>query len=211
MTHNTPGPQPYPPNSYPPQPVRKKPVWPWILIGAMVLLCGGCFGIVGIATNNSGSETTATVLPPSADPADPATPAPAPEPDAAQAGSAVRDGKFEFAVTAVDPPVTAVGDNPYLQSTAQGVYILVHVTVTNIGDRPQTYFGSNQKLIDDQGRRYENDTRAEINVNDHLATPINPGNSVDVTIVFDVPAGTVPAVLQLHDSAFSGGAKVALR
>ncbi|VFA96619.1 Telomeric repeat-binding factor 2 [Nocardia cyriacigeorgica] len=52
---------------------------------------------------------------------------------------------------------------------------------------------------------------AEINVNDHLSTPINPGNSVDVTIVFDVPVDTVPAALELHDSMFSGGAKVALR
>jgi hypothetical protein len=29
--------------------------------------------------------------------------------------------------------------------------------------------------------------------------------------VFDVPVGAQPATLELHDSAFSGGAKVALR
>ncbi|WP_179272875.1 MULTISPECIES: DUF4352 domain-containing protein [unclassified Rhodococcus (in: high G+C Gram-positive bacteria)] len=40
---------------------------------------------------------------------------------------------------------------------------------------------------------------------------INPGNALDTTVVFDVPAGTVPAEIELHDSAFSGGTTVALR
>ncbi|NEW29393.1 DUF4352 domain-containing protein [Nocardia cyriacigeorgica] len=207
MTYQT-GPQPYPHPFQPPQPPKRKmPVWPWILIGAVILLCGGCFGIVGIAANNS-SDSDATFT--TAASPEPGKPAEA-KSDTAPAGASVRDGKFEFTVTAVDPPVSTVGDNPYMRKTAQGEYILVHVTVTNIGDRPQTYFSSNQKLFDDQGRRYENDTMAEINVNDHLSTPINPGNSVEVTIVFDVPVGTVPASLELHDSMFSGGAKVALR
>ncbi|RBO92492.1 DUF4352 domain-containing protein [Nocardia puris] len=225
---NQPGwPQPY---RQPPPPPKKQILWPWILIAAIVLCGGGCLGIVGIVANNSATDTTATVLPPTTahdagnavpapqpedapqpEPAPEPAPRPAQEPDAAQAGSSVRDGKFEFTVTAVDPPVTVVGDNPYLQTTAQGVYILVHVTVTNIGDRPQTYLSSDQRLIDDQGRRFETDVYAEINLNVYLATPINPGNSVNVTLVFDVPPGTVPAVLQFHDSAFSGGARVALR
>ncbi|PPJ06387.1 DUF4352 domain-containing protein [Nocardia cyriacigeorgica] len=208
------GPQPYPQAFQPPQPPKRKmPVWPWILIGAVILLCGGCFGVVGIAANNS-SDSDATFT--SAANPEPGKPGESGKPagqdsDTAPAGASVRDGKFEFTVTAVDPPISTIGDNPYMQKTAQGEYILVHVTVTNIGDRPQTYFSSNQKLFDDQGRRYENDTMAELNVNEHLSTPINPGNSVDVTIVFDVPVGTVPAALQLHDSMFSGGAKVALR
>ncbi|WP_216917908.1 DUF4352 domain-containing protein [Nocardia noduli] len=208
MTYNPP-PQPYPFHStQPPQPPKRKtPVWPWILIGGSILACGGCFGLVGVAANNSDDKSTATVTLDSA-PNPGVTPA---APDYAPAGSAVRDGKFEFVVTRVDEPVGVVGDNPYLRSTAQGQYILVHVGVTNIGDKPQTYFGSNQTLIDDQGRKFENDTRAEINVNDHMSTAINPGNSIAVTIVFDVPAGTVPAVLELHDSMFSGGAEVALR
>ncbi|ONM47289.1 DUF4352 domain-containing protein [Nocardia donostiensis] len=207
MTYQS-GPQPYPQPFHPSiPPKRKMPVWPWILIGAIILLCGGCFGIVGIAADNA-SDSDATFT--SAAHPEPGQPAEE-KSDTAPAGTSVRDGKFEFTVTAVEPPVQTVGDNPYLQSTAQGRYILVHVTVTNIGDKPQTYFSSNQKLFDDQGRRYENDTMAELNVNDHLSTPINPGNSIAVTIVFDVPAGTVPAALQLHDSVFSGGAKVALR
>lgn len=122
-------------------------------------------------------------------------------------------GGIGFTVTAIDPPVKTVGSNPYLQKTAQGEYLLVYVRVTNIGNKAQTYWSGNQKLIDDRGREFENDTMAGINVNEGTAmsSEINPGNSVDVVVVFDIPAGTTPAALELHDSAFSGGAKVALR
>ena len=204
------------PGQAPQPPKRKSPVWPWVLIAVMVLACGGCFGLVGMASDAADEDSPAATFttggPASEDAAAPGEPArEAPAPDAAPAGTAVRDGKFEFRVTAVDPPVRTVGDNQFLRTTAQGEYILVHVSVTNVGDRPQTYFGSNQKLFDADGRQFENDTRAEINLHDHMATTINPGNTIDVVLAFDVPVGTVPAKLQLHDSMFSGGAKVALR
>ncbi|MBK5248977.1 MAG: DUF4352 domain-containing protein, partial [Actinomycetales bacterium] len=46
--------------------------------------------------------------------------------------------------------------------------------------------------------------------NDTFFTEINPGNTVEGTIVFDVPADAVPATLELHDSMFSGGVSVTL-
>ncbi|MFE5477250.1 DUF4352 domain-containing protein [Nocardia sp. NPDC056541] len=54
---------------------------------------------------------------------------------------------------------------------------------------------------------------AGIHVTDGTAvmSDINPGNSIQVVVVFDVPAGTVPTTLELRDSAFSGCAEVALR
>jgi hypothetical protein len=39
---------------------------------------------------------------------------------------------------------------------------------------------------------------------------INPGNSIQVQAAFDVPPGTQPAELELHDSMFSGGVKLQL-
>ena len=39
---------------------------------------------------------------------------------------------------------------------------------------------------------------------------INPGNSIQVELAFDVPPGTNPAELELHDSMFSGGISVRL-
>nr|WP_280271500.1 DUF4352 domain-containing protein [Nocardia wallacei] len=128
-------------------------------------------------------------------------------------GTEVRDGKFAFVVNNVEAGRQAVGTNPYLRKEAQGTYVLVHTTVTNIGNKPQTYFGQNQKLVDAQGRQFANDYMAEANVNDSMATTseINPGNQMAVTIVFDVPADAVPDHIILHDSAFSGGVRASLK
>lgn len=40
---------------------------------------------------------------------------------------------------------------------------------------------------------------------------INPGNTVKGTLVFDMPKGTEPASIELHDSPFSDGITVQLR
>lgn len=183
--------QPYPPQ--PPKPKSK--VWLWVLLGvvaAILLVCGGCFAFLNKATDEI-NESTAKAS------------------SAAPAGSEVRDGKFAFVVTQVDPPVSTVGDNQFSQQTAQGEYILVHVDITNIGDQAQSYFGDNQKLIDEAGKEYSNDSMAEIAINSDLSAQINPGNTKSVVIAFDVPTGTQPAAIVFHDSVFSNGARVALK
>lgn len=203
MTNPPYPPQPY--GSYPPPP-KKKTVWPWLLlIPAFFLLCGfgGCVAL--ISSPDSDDKPAAVSA------GEPAAAA-AEGNDTAPAGSPVRDGKFEFVVTKIEPGLKTVGTNPYLQKQAQGQYVLVHTTVTNIGNVPRSYYGGNQTLIDDQGREFTNDTMAEVNVNDSsvIGADINPGNKLSVVIAFDVPAGAVPAAIEFHDSAFSGGAKVAL-
>ena len=196
MTNPQYPPQPgFPPGSHYPQPPRKKKVWPWALgaiLAVFLLMFGGCVALIGGAANEVAKaeekrNTAATV------------------------GSEVRDGKFSFLVTGVEEPVTVIGTNEILKEQAQGEFIQMHVDVTNVGSQAQHYFGSNQKLIDDQGREFANNTGAEINVNDHLTAEINPGNKVSITLVFDVPRGTVPAAVEFHDSAFSGGVRVALK
>lgn len=185
----------YPQGPHYPQPPRKKKVWPWVvggILAVILLMFGGCVALIGGAANEvaKAEEKRNTAAP---------------------AGSEVRDGKFSFLVTGVDEPVTVIGTNNILKEQAQGEFIQVHVDVPNVGNEAQHYFGSNQKLIDDQGREFANDTGAEINVNDHLAEEINPGNKVSITLVFDVPQGTVPAAVEFHDSALSGGVRVALK
>ncbi|MGM7645830.1 DUF4352 domain-containing protein [Nocardia sp. JW2] len=190
--HTNPG---APQQPYYPQPPKKRKVWPWVLGGfllAVLALFGGCAALIGGAANEVAKSEQARSV-------------------AAPAGTEVRDGKFAFTVTRVDPPVRTVGDNPYLQKTAQGEFVLVHVEVTNVGDVAQQYFGANQKLIDAQGREFANDTSAEINVNDELVAEINPGNKISMVLAFDVPTGTDPAAVEFHDSAFSNGARVALK
>ncbi|MBD2759428.1 DUF4352 domain-containing protein [Yimella sp. cx-573] len=123
----------------------------------------------------------------------------------------VRDGKFEFTVTKVQTGVKTVGDQ-YLNQQAQGQYVLISVTVKNIGDKPQTMFDSNQKLTDAQGRQFSPDSGAAIYMknNDIWMKEINPGNTLSGTLVYDMPADAKPVKLELHDSMFSGGTTVSL-
>lgn len=107
---------------------------------------------------------------------------------------AVRDGKFEFTVTGVYP--------------ISG-YTTVHMTVVNIGDRPQSFFPGNQKLIDTAGREYAADTMAVYQFNDRgMVLDLNPGMSLKSIVPFQVPPGVQIAEVRVHDSAFSGGATV---
>lgn len=154
---------------------------------------------------------------PSSDPAAPAEPETPAEPEApaeqpaAGIGTPVRDGKFEFTVTSIEPGVARVGDDLFGED-AQGQFLLVHLRVTNIGDEAQMFDGSSQKLLDTAGRTHSADSAAGMYVGDSnsFLNQINPGNSVDGTVVFDIPADAAPASLELHDSPFSGGVTVAL-
>jgi hypothetical protein len=127
-------------------------------------------------------------------------------------GAQVQDGEFAFTVTNVETGREALGDG-FLRSEAQGSYVLVHVTVTNIGTEAQMFTSANQTLLDAQGREFEADAGAALmNVPDSelFLTDINPGNSVDGVLVFDVPEGLSPTGIELHESMFSGGATVSL-
>lgn len=123
----------------------------------------------------------------------------------------VRDGKFEFTVTKVQMGVKSVGDQ-YLNQQAQGQFVLITVTVKNIGTKPQTMFDSNQKVTDNQGRTFDPDTGAAIYMSDNKIwmKDVNPGNSVTGTLVYDMPADAKPTKIELHDSMFSGGVTVLL-
>lgn len=141
----------------------------------------------------------------------PAAEEPAAEPAAPGIGTPARDGKFEFTVTSVEADVARVGDDLFGKD-AQGQFTLVHVTVTNIGDEAQYFDGSSQKLVDAQGRTHSADGSAAIYLGDaeSFLNQINPGNTVQGTVVFDIPANATPASLELHDSPFSGGVTVSV-
>jgi hypothetical protein len=129
----------------------------------------------------------------------------------APAGSAVRDGKFEFQVLNVTRATTAGNpSNEFEIAKAQGEFVILTLSVRNIGNEQQSYSGSNEKLVDQSGRQYGESSEADMWMNSDVTGDINPGNSIQAKAAFDVPPGTVPAHVEFHDSAFSGGASVAI-
>lgn len=175
-----------------------------VIIGASALNGGG-------SDADTGSDTAGTTT--GTDSAD--TPdAPAAEVPAAELpgiGATAADGKFEFVVTQVDHGVARVG-NDMIGQDAQGQYVLVHVTVTNIGDEAQYFDGSSQKATDTEGRSHSADIAAAVYLGDtnSFLNQINPGNQVEGVVVFDIPADATLAEIELHDSPFSGGVTVGL-
>ena len=175
------------------------------LIGLAVLIA-----IIVAASGGGKSGETSTSA--ASSPAGAASASEAPAAKDPGIGTPVRDGKFEFTVAKVESGKKQVGEQ-YLEQTAQGSYTLVHLSVKNIGDEAQSFSDSDQKLIGADGKQYSADSMAgsAIKNNDVLFAQINPGNAVDGILVFDLPAGAVPAKLELHDSPFSGGVTVALK
>lgn len=132
----------------------------------------------------------------------------------AKLNEAARDGKFEFIVKGVECGKTTIGTNQYLTKNAQGQFCLMTVSVKNVGNEAQGFFGSNQKLLNAQNQQYAADDAAGVYVDQNYSTlfsNINPGNSVEGVIVFDIPKDQTPVTAQLHDSAFSSGVKVNLQ
>ncbi|MDQ5886373.1 MAG: hypothetical protein QG623_421 [Patescibacteria group bacterium] len=132
----------------------------------------------------------------------------------AKVGQPANDGKFEFTVKSVECGKASVGSNQYLTKTAQGQYCLLNVSVKNVGDQAQSLASSNQYLLNASGQKYSADDVATMYNTPNGSSwynDINPGNSVEGAIVFDIPKDQTPVTAELHDSAFSRGVKVNLQ
>ncbi|WP_308221338.1 DUF4352 domain-containing protein [Gordonia alkaliphila] len=185
--------------------MKKSRKWLWIVLGVLVVI-----GIIIGAT--SGGETAEDSADSSSSTSENGNKS---DDKGKTAGlnTPVRDGKFEFTVTGVESGLSEVGDNPYLTEQAQGQFVVVTLTVSNTGDKPQSFSPSEQKLKDSQGRTFESDSTAQIALGDTdiaVWDSINPGNSVDVKLVFDMPKDATAQSLELHDSMFSDGVTVNL-
>ena len=170
-----------------------------LMVGAFVMLRTGATESARTPVSADSAETSA---PPGGTAAavDEHTPA---------SGDEVRDGDFAFVVTGVER-VDAVADPefPELQKAAAGEYIIVKMRVTNVGTEPQTFFASFNTLSDGT-TTYESDDEAWIYLGNTLAD-LNPGDSIDTAVVFDVPDGTRPVSIELHDRPLSDGVTVDL-
>jgi hypothetical protein len=134
-------------------------------------------------------------------------------PASATIGQSVRDGKFAFIVTSLQPPNKSLTNRLGTTETAQGEFVIVRVNVTNIGYEARTFTATDQFLISDKGQRFATSaaTSALAGSEKIFLEKINPGHTVnDASLLFDVPAGTTVTGVELHDSASSTGVKVKL-
>jgi hypothetical protein len=198
------------PGYQPPPPPQKSHTTRNILlavVGAVVLI-----GIIGaLGSDDTSAPTPATEAPATPEPAASAPAAKAPdEPTPPTLGTEVRDGKFAFKVARVQRGVSSVGGQ--FGEEAQGAFTIVTLRVKNIGGESQTFDASNQKAYAGP-TAFEADGGASLFANEgskSFLEGINPGNSITVRVVFDAPKGKKLTKIELHDSAFSGGAEAAL-
>jgi len=134
-------------------------------------------------------------------------------PATAVLGQSVRDGRFAFLVTSVQRPSKTLTGRTGARETAEGAFVIVRVDVTNIGYEPLTLTATDQFLVSDKGKRFA--TSAAISslkgAEQVFLEKINPGHTVSAApLLFDVPAGTTMASIELHESLSSTGVKVRL-
>lgn len=195
-----------PHDQYAPPRQHRKRYAPLLWALAAVGTLAGLF-LVGVAAEGLGHDTESTAA--TATTGQPTRKAPK-QPGI---GDAVRDGKFEFVVSRADCAKSTVGTK-HLNRKATGKYCVVHLSVRNIADQPQLFLGSAQKAFDAAGTEYTDDKLAGLYANDDTQTflrKIDPGGRVVGKIVFDVPKSTTLTTVELHDSFFSGGARVTLK
>ena len=117
-------------------------------------------------------------------------------------GEEARDGDLAFVVKSFDCGAAEVGGNGDGR-TAQGRFCFLSLTVRNSGRSPVEFVASEQALLDAQDRRYGVDGRATAshpeNAGRDLASVlVNPSNSVDGVLVYDVPPFVEPQTANLH-------------
>lgn len=131
----------------------------------------------------------------------------------ATVGQSVRDGTFAFRVSSMPRLSETITNRLGATQTADGVFVMVRVDITNVGYDPRTLTATDQFLLSDNGKRFAT-SPAISSVQGARAIfteEINPGETVNgVPLLFDVPLGTTIASIELHDSLPSTGVKVRL-
>ena len=119
-------------------------------------------------------------------------------------GSRLHDGDFEFVVSGVSSPTNWRGE-----PQPRGEWVIATLTVHNTDDESQEFAANNQKLIDSEGRTYAADAEAAVAMNQSsMIITMDPGADITLKLPFDVPSGTQPTAVELHDSVFSDGVRV---
>lgn len=100
---------------------------------------------------------------------------------------------------------TSVLQSPISPSEADGVYIIVDLTMTNVGDEATRISNSDITLVDGQGRVHETSSDGMFTYEDTigiLGEQANPGITHEGAVIFDVPPNQENWRLRVTDSSF---------
>lgn len=138
--------------------------------------------------------------------------APTQEESLAGIGDTVSGGGMDFTVNGIECGETTLGSE-YLSTEAQGEFCILDVSITNTGDTAAYVSTETQYLYDADGKEYSASTEAGMYYEDGeiLLEEINPGNTVDGAIIFDVPEGTTPTEASLGGGLLGGDARIFLK
>jgi hypothetical protein len=205
-----------------PEPKRKKSIfarwWFWVLVAialivVLVAVSGGGDDTASPSSNGTTGATSASA--PATQSAQAAAPKSPAAPAAAPLGTTAKAADFEITVTQVEKGVPQVGDvvgGTLLGEKAQGQFVLVHVTVKNVSNDPSYFMDSDLPMYDDQNRKFSADDSASLYIdnNSTLFNEINPGNTLQGVVVYDIPTDASPTHLEYTGSLFGSGTQFAL-
>lgn len=120
--------------------------------------------------------------------------------DVAKVGDKLTLKGTTYQVTAVKTAKRVGGQ--YLGTKANGVFVLIDLSLTNQEKEPATISESQIKLIGGNGNEYSQSTDAQFSIDDAfvILEELQPGVTQKGTLVYDVPKAALNgAVLQVED------------
>jgi uncharacterized protein DUF2510/uncharacterized protein DUF4352 len=158
-------------------------------------------GPTSSATPTSSADTTTSETQAEPTPTESLTPPPP--------GAEGKDGDYTFSVAGTetgDTITSTVSDS--VETTADGMFYVVYLNVTNTGAAPLTFVATFQQLnasgqtfpLDDEATAFLGGTIAEI----------GPGEQKETPLVYDVPVGTEPSTIVLRADPSTAGVELPL-
>lgn len=126
----------------------------------------------------------------------------------AKIGDLVDANGMGVTVTSIDAGATVTGD--LFTGEPQGQYVVVGLSVANNGDSGEYFSQSDVKLIDDSGRQHSVASESMWMDDAIDIEQINPGNSIEGSMLFDIPTDAVPTTLEVSSGWLSSPALISL-
>lgn len=180
-----------------------------IILGIFVLFF--IVALLGSGGDNTSDDNTSNQVqePATTSDSDPATTSEAaaePTPETYKVGDRVVVGDRAYTITDIRTASSVGAD--YTKKEATGMYVIVTMTIENIGKDSATMSSSDVKIIDSDGRTFESDSNAWIALeNNILLKQIQPGLPVTGETIFDVPKG-ITCNLQVSEGGWGTDTKL---